>query len=137
MGLVAAAILLAACAQRPAPRGPETAPLAVPPSAASPQSGPSTVVVPAAAPQGRPQWVKPDGTSVEYRADLESCFSFAQARIAHDERIETDTRAAFDAAPSGFGVSELSSRMSAFERKNRRASLYRECMRDKGYVEQK
>ena len=88
-------------------------------------------------PQGRPQWVKPDATNAQYRADLESCFDFAQARIAHDERIETDTRAAFDSAPSGFGVSELSGRMSAFERKNRRSSLYCECMRDKGYVEQR
>lgn len=88
-------------------------------------------------PRGTPQWTKPDGSSVEYRADLESCFDFAQARIAHDERIEAETRAAFDSAPGGFGVSELSSRMNAFERKNRRGSLYRECMRDKGYVEQR
>ena len=132
-----AAVLLAACTQRPAPRGPEAAPVAPPAGTASPQAGSSTHLAPAAAPQGTAQWTKPDGTNVEYRADLESCFGFAQARIAHDERIEADTRAAFDATPgSGFGVSELSRRMSAFERRNRRAILYRECMRDKGYVEQ-
>ena len=137
IGLVLAAVALASCVQRPAPPAAGPAAAVPPPPPASSQVRPGPAVAPAVAPQGRAQWVKPDGASADYRADLEACFGFARARIAHDERIEADTHAAFDAAPGGFGVSELSDRMGAFERKNRRASLYRECMRDKGYVEQK
>ncbi len=85
---------------------------------------------------GGPQWSKPGASSAEYRADLEACYEFAQARIAHDQRIETDSSAAFDTFPSGLGVSELSGQMNEFERKNRRSSLYRECMRAKGYSAQ-
>lgn len=132
------AAALAACAQSPPPRTDAEAPyLDLPESVLTPQGGAGTSDPTAKLPPGGPQWTKPDATKEEYRADLESCFRYAEAQIAHDERIETDTGAAFDAAPGGLGVTELRSQMSAFERSNRRASLLRDCMRDKGYVEQR
>lgn len=85
---------------------------------------------------GYPQWQKTDVTSTQYREDLESCHNYALAQIAHDERIETDSGAAFEVFPSGLGVTDLSQQMNQFERKNRRASLYSDCMRDKGYRKQ-
>ncbi len=79
------------------------------------------------------EWGKPGESNAQYRADLEACFDFARAQIAHDERMETETNAAFEVFPSGTGVTQLSAQMNSFERGNRRSSLYNECMRAKGY----
>ena len=146
--MIAAMFAAGACAKKPVPRAGAAAPISAPPSTppsapasaaprapASAPSGTAPVSSVPAAPESGGQWVKPGLSKAEYRADLESCFRYAQAQIAHDERIETDTGAAFDAAPSGLGVTRLRSGMTAFERKNRRTTLYHECMRAKGYVE--
>jgi len=119
--LVLGGFALAACSFSLGPRSPS------PPASRAPTAG---------SPPASDQWAVPDTNDTQYRADLESCYDFAQARIAEDERTEIDSSAAFDASPSGLGVTELSGRMSEFERKNRRSSLYGECMRAKGYVEQ-
>ncbi len=75
----------------------------------------------------------PDTDSAQYRADLESCFSFARARIARDERMESDSSAAFDAYPQGLGMGEIRGRMNTFANRNRRSKLYSDCMSAKGY----
>jgi len=99
---------------------------------APPPAGVAKSVPSAAVPV--PETAKGGGAaSTQYRADLESCYSFAQARIAHDQRIESDSSAAFDAYPSGIGVTELSGRMSEFASRNRRSILSSDCMRAKGY----
>jgi hypothetical protein len=126
--LALAGFALTACAQ---PYRSGTAkPTAVtqPPAGVAPSAVPGAVPVPESAQGG-----KPDANSAQYRADLESCYNFAQARIAHDQRIESDSSAAFDAYPSGIGVAELSGRMSEFANRNRRSLLYGDCMRAKGY----
>jgi glucose/arabinose dehydrogenase len=128
--LSAVLIATAACAQRPAPRTSAPAPA---PSASAPAAAPAPAAEPV---QGSQQWTKPGTSNAEYRSDLESCYAYAQAQVDHDQRIEADTGAAFDSAPSGMGVSDLQGRMSAFEQKNRRVSLYHECMRSKGYTAQ-
>lgn len=128
-------LALTACAQRPGPRaGGQTA---VPAPPASAPLG-ATLGTPgeAALPPGSEPWRDLGVSRTEYRADVESCYAYSQAQIAHDERIEADSGAAFDAFPSGLGMAALSSRMNQFERKNRRGSLYSECMRAKGYSRQ-
>ncbi len=127
--LAIAGFALTACAQAYRPSAAQPAPVAAPPTVRAAPSAPSSGV----STLENSQWGKPGATNAQYRADLESCYNFAQAQIAHDERIESDTGAAFDAFPSGIGVAELKGRMSQFERGNRRASLYGECMRAKGY----
>ncbi len=102
--------------------------MAPPPAGVAPSVPTGAVLVPDNAQRGQS-----GAASARYRADLESCYSFAQARIAHDERIESDSGAAFDAYPSGIGVAELTGRMSRFARDNRRSFLSSDCMRAKGY----
>jgi hypothetical protein len=79
-------------------------------------------------------WIKPGATTERYRADVDSCYAYAQAQIAHDARIESDSGAAFPDANDGFGLSALRGRMSNFERANRRPVLFSKCMEAKGYI---
>lgn len=123
------------CTQKPPPRTGAAAPVSAPPNTPPSATAPAAAPVSPALPEGGGQWTKPGLGNEEYRADLESCFRYAQAQIAHDERIESDSGAAFDSSPRGLGVARLKSGMTAFERKNRRTDLYHECMRAKGYVE--
>ena len=144
---VLAGLVLSACARpaaireaTPAPAPPGDAALTAPPA-----STPGTAPAPAAAPvpdggvvvltgPGGSQWVKPGVDEARYRADVDGCVGYAQAQIAHDERIERDSAAAFDTFPSGLGTTELRSGMRRFERGNRRGSLFNECMIAKGYT---
>lgn len=121
-----AGFVLTACAQ-PYRTGPKKSTSVPPPPAGVDMSAPSpsgAAPAPARA---------PDTGSAQYRADLESCFSFARARIARDEQMEADSSAAFDAYPQGLGMGEIRSRMSKFANRNRRSKLNSDCMRAKGY----
>ncbi len=75
-------------------------------------------------------------TDGRYRADVESCYTYAQARIDHDARIEDDVNAAFQTSARGFGLRELRGRMNNFERTQRRPVLFTNCMAAKGYARQ-
>ena len=81
-------------------------------------------------------WVGSGTMDERYRADVESCYSYAQARVDHDARIENDVNAAFQSSARGFGLSELRGRMSNFERTQRRPVLFTNCMVAKGYARQ-
>jgi len=126
----AASLSLGACAATtkthiPAPEaalGPETAPVPAP-------QGEGIIIK---GPQGT-NWVKPGALSQSYRSDIESCYSFARARVAHDERIDNDSGAAFDSGASSIGLTDLRGRMDRFARNNQRASLFGDCMIAKGY----
>ncbi len=75
-------------------------------------------------------------TDGRYRADVESCYTYAQARIDRDARIEDDVNAAFQSSARGFGLRELRGRMNDFERTQRRPVLFTDCMAAKGYARQ-
>ena len=81
-------------------------------------------------------WVQPEKTNERYRADVESCYSYAQAQIDHDVRIENDINSAFQGTSAGFGLTELRGRMNNFERRRRRPALFSNCMMAKGYNRQ-
>lgn len=137
----AAGLALAACARsvpvqkgEPAPAPPpDDAAMAVPAPTPPPADGGDAGAIVLKGPEGT-QWVKPGVSEERYRADVDSCLSYAQAQIDHDERIERDSAAAFDTFPSGLGTTELRSGMSRFERTNRRGSLFNDCMVAKGYA---
>ncbi|MFQ5773523.1 MAG: hypothetical protein ACE5GS_03300 [Kiloniellaceae bacterium] len=124
-----AGLALGACAPSPRP-GPPPSPVQAQPEAGAPVPQEEGVVL--RGPEGS-EWVKPGVTSARYRADVESCYSYAQAQIAHDVRIESDSSAAFETFPSGLGITELRGRMREFERTNRRPILFTNCMVAKGY----
>lgn len=128
-------LILAACAPASktglAPAGKESQTLgtAPPPGAEAPEPQPGIIL----REPGGTQWVKPGVTDERYRADLEDCYRYAQAQVAHDARIESDSGAAFESFPSGLGWTELRGRMSEFERNQRRSILFSNCMVAKGY----
>lgn len=130
------ALSVAACAPGPGTRVPPPAPGvggAAPIAPAQPQAAPAQGAGEGTAGTQR---IKPDTTSQAYRADMDSCYSFARARVAHDRRIERDSTAAFDAFPTGLGLNQLRGSMNEFELKNDRASLFSDCMAAKGYDKQ-
>ena len=79
-------------------------------------------------------WIKPKADGDRNRDDLESCYTYAQAQIDHDVRIEGDMGAAFESSNSGFGLTGLRKRMSNFEQRHRRPSLFSDCMVSRGYT---
>lgn len=145
MCAIAVVFALTACSVQPPPPSvdappPETlAPgtMAPPDPLSAPSDSPSqpadleTVPAPEPAVDG---WGKPGVTSAAYQADVDACFSYAQAQIAHDRRIERDSTAAFETFPEGTNLPQLRDRMSEFEQGNRRIDLFDECMESKGYA---
>jgi hypothetical protein len=81
-------------------------------------------------------WIQPEKTDARYQADVESCYSYAQAQIDHDVRIENDINGAFQSSSAGFGLTELRGRMNNYERRRRRPALFSNCMVAKGYIRQ-
>lgn len=131
------ALSVAACAPGPGTRVPPPAPgvsAAAPIAPAQPQAAPAQGAGGGAlSGPAETQRIGPDTTSPAYRADVDSCYGFARARVAHDRRMERDSTAAFDAFPTGLGLNQLRGSMNEFERKNDRASLFSDCMAAKGY----
>jgi hypothetical protein len=79
-------------------------------------------------------WIKSDAQSDRGRDDVESCYTYAQAQIDHDVRIDSDRGAAFESSNSGLGLTGLRGRMRNFEQRRRRPSLFNDCMVSKGYT---
>lgn len=127
-----AALALAACSAAPETGVTPRQPAVAAPAAPGAPAGPEAEGIEFRGPEGT-QWVKPGVTSESYRADIDDCYSYAQAQVAHDVRIESDSRAAFETSPSGLGLTELRGRMDQFERGNRRSILFSNCMVAKGY----
>jgi hypothetical protein len=69
-----------------------------------------------------------------YQAAVDACYRFAQARIAHDVRMESDAAASLDQYSEGLGLSELRGRMRDYEQSGRRRELFERCMRERGYT---
>lgn len=70
----------------------------------------------------------------KYQAAVDACYRFAQARIAHDVRMESDAAASLDQYSQGLGLSELRGRMQNYEQTGRRRELFERCMRERGYT---
>lgn len=125
-----------------------------PPAAPAPLTSPAPILAPAPALAPAPEgtappdeggkvvvsgpdgavWTKSGATADRIRADMDNCFSYARAQIAHDVRIEEQPPSTFDTSFGGLGLIELQSRMNAFERNRRTPALVSACMRAKGYA---
>ena len=82
-------------------------------------------------------WIRSDASDDEhYRTDVDSCYAYARAQVAHDVRIESDRHAAFESEAGGLGLAALRSQMDNFERSRRIPSLFNNCMASKGYSRQ-
>lgn len=81
-------------------------------------------------------WQRAGETSAAYQGDVDSCYAYARAQIAHDVRIESDVGAAFDSEAEGLGLTALRGRMNNFERSQRLPALFNSCMTAKGYSRQ-
>lgn len=79
-------------------------------------------------------WLKPGTTNERYRADADDCYSYAQAQIANDARIESDANAAFSETPGSITSTALRRQMSQFARDRSLPRLFGECMEAKGYT---
>lgn len=140
-GAIAVALVLSACSTSPRPARVDAPPpeTALPAGQTAVPSGPPTpptdleTAVPAPEP-GVGRWAKPGVSSAAYQGDVEACFTYAQAQIAHDRRIERDSTAAFETFPEGTNLPQLRDRMNEFERGNRRIDLFDDCMESKGYA---
>jgi hypothetical protein len=78
--------------------------------------------------------VEEQAPDAEYQAAVDACYRFAQGRIAHDIRMESDARASLDQYSEGLGLTELRGRMQDYERTGRLRELFERCMRDRGYA---
>ena len=123
------ALALSACAPARAPKSAPAAPTA---RTAPPAPDEGIVLL---GPDGT-AWVKEGVSDIRVQDDIDGCYRYAQAQIAHDVRIESDSQAAFDAFPQGLGWTELKNRQRRFERGNRRSILFTDCMIAKGYAKQ-
>jgi hypothetical protein len=136
---LALGLLLAACSssEAPPPSGARAAP---PPSATGGASGSTSggaddSGIPLSGPIEVPEsagWSNPNVTPEQHRADLESCYGYAWGQIRHDERIESD-RGALRDDDLGIGYRELNRSMNQFDLRNRRSSLFSDCMKSRGY----
>ena len=76
--------------------------------------------------------VDPSATADRSKPDVEACYDSAQAQIDHDTRIERDRSAAFDSSDAGLGLSALRQRMSTFGQRQRRRTLFIDCLKAEG-----
>lgn len=79
-------------------------------------------------------WLKPGTPNERYQADADDCYSYAQAQIANDARIESDANAAFADAPGNITSTALRRQMSQFARDQSLPRLFGQCMEAKGYT---
>lgn len=143
-GVVAAlAMALAACtfSTGPSPSPPSGASggsagnLAVPPASSGEPSRAPLEGIPVDGPIEVPEsvgWNNPGVSKEQNRADLESCYGYSQGQVQHDIRIEDD-RAALRDDDLGLGFFDLNRSMNEFDFKNRRTSLFEDCMASRGY----
>ncbi|MGH6948619.1 MAG: hypothetical protein ACREDZ_14905 [Kiloniellales bacterium] len=152
---IAGLVLLAGCSFT-GPTAPAETPAAVgtappPPAEVSPQDqAPSANAAPAtpAAPRGAGSETSvvtqgPGGEVItthkvdeaQYRADADSCRTYADAQVGHDMRIEDDRSGAFFDSGWNRDAGRLTRSMQSFEQENRRAALFEECLAGLGYVQ--
>ncbi len=81
-------------------------------------------------------WIQSGAVDPRYQGDVDSCYAYARGQVAHDARIESDVRAAFQSEAGGLGLAALRGRMNNFERTRRVPSLFSSCMVAKGYSRQ-
>ncbi len=79
-------------------------------------------------------WTRSGANKTRTRSLIDNCYAFAQGRIAHDTRIESERSLGFDTSSGGLGLIELRARMNAYERNRRFPLLVRECMKSEGSV---
>ncbi|MEO1193672.1 MAG: hypothetical protein AAFY02_18090 [Pseudomonadota bacterium] len=143
MALLASLVLIAACTQQPLPGVDPTPPRsAPPPPTAAQQTLPPPVFEGDSAVPSRvveedtSGWTSGNATSAEqHQADLQSCYSFANGQVRHDQRINDDRSTLF-----GGGSSATSGNLFAYERnirpydnEQRFGELFRSCMASRGY----
>ena len=132
---LALAIALAACSSSSAPsRG--TAGAAAPPASATGQSGAGLQGLPLEGPVEVPEsvgWNNPGVSKEQNRADLESCYRYSRGQVQHDILIEDD-RATLRGDDLGIGYVQLNRSMNEFDFRNRKETLFEDCMESRGYA---
>ena len=133
--LLVLAMALAACSSSSAPsRG--TVGAAPPPASTAGQGGASLEGLPLQGPVEVPEsvgWNNPGVSKEQNRADLESCYRYSRGQVQHDMRIEDD-RGTLRDDDLGIGFVQLNRSMNEFDFKNRKESLFEDCMVSRGYA---
>ena len=127
--IAAAVMAFAACSSTPAPRASQG-------GAAGTASEGTSMGLPLSGPVEVPEsanWNNPGVSKEQNRADLESCYGYSYGQVQHDMQIEDD-RATLRDDDLGIGFVELNRSMNAFDFRNRRESLFEDCMESKGYA---
>ncbi|MEQ8654371.1 MAG: hypothetical protein RIC87_18030 [Kiloniellales bacterium] len=142
VGLAALVVLaVVACQQQPLPGVDPTPPRASPPPAGSSQSAPPlTVTGESAIPDKVVQedasgWVSQGTSPDQHQADLQSCYSFANAQVRHDEQIDDDRGSLFgsnNAARAG-NLYSYQRAIRPYGSEQRFEELFRNCMASRGY----
>lgn len=98
------------------------------PSAAE---GPTAITIPEGA-----GWTRPGVPLTKQQADIEACFTFAEAQIDRETQIDNDLDQVggdrdFE---DQYGVKALTRRVDYYSERRRRGALFDSCMESKGYV---
>ncbi len=144
VGIAVCLILtVAACRQQPLPGvNPTPARLSPPPAGSSQPDPPLTVTGETAVPETVIQddasgWVAPEVDADQHQADLQSCYSFANAQVRHDEQINDDRGSLFGSNNSARGGNLYSYQRAIrpYGSEQRFEELFRNCMRSRGYAQ--
>ena len=85
--------------------------------------------------EGGEGWYKTGASEAQVLADSDSCYSYANAQVAKDIRIDQDINAARGVRNSFFEQSgSLDRRVDAFYYDNARVRRFEGCMRSRGYI---
>lgn len=137
------ALAVAACRQQPLPGvNPTPGRLNPPPAGSSQPDPPLTVSGETAVPETAIEsdasgWVAPDVDPAQHQADLQSCYSFANAQVRHDEQIDDDRGTIFgsnNAATAG-NLFSYQRAIRPYGSEQRFEELFRNCMRSRGYAQ--
>ena len=84
------------------------------------------------APDGS-RWKSDAANEEQHRLDLEACYSYARARVRHDEQIYTDQNAAFDNITTDSRYSFLQRQQDGYGFQKQQDRSFSSCMESKGY----
>ena len=79
------------------------------------------------------EYTRGEVSDAQRQADLDACYSYAQAQIRHDQRVQQDIDAARSAPDRGLGMEEFTARLRSYGERNRFKTLFDSCMSSKGY----
>jgi len=83
-------------------------------------------------------WTNPGVPLTQQQADVEACFSYADAQIKRETQIDDD-RYSFDDDvdfQNQYGLNTFKQRVDYYSERRRRGALFDTCMESKGYVKE-